>query len=43
MLVVNTEFIPGYQIHQIKGLVQGNTIRAKNVGRDIMAGLNPSL
>jgi len=39
MLVVNTEFIPGYQIHQIKGLVQGNTIRAKNVGRDIMAGL----
>ncbi|PIE89230.1 MAG: hypothetical protein CR997_12325 [Acidobacteria bacterium] len=39
MIVVNTEFIPGYQIVAIKGLVQGNTIRAKNVGRDIMASL----
>ena len=38
MFVVNTEFIPGYQIQEMKGLVQGNTIRAKNVGRDIMAG-----
>lgn len=39
MQVVNTEFIHGYDIHEMKGLVQGNTIRAKNVGRDIMAGL----
>ena len=39
MLVVNTETIPGKQILEIKGLVQGNTIRAKHVGRDIMAGL----
>lgn len=39
MIVVNTETIPGYRIVEMKGLVQGNTIRAKHVGRDIMAGL----
>lgn len=38
MIVVNTETIPGYQILSIKGLVQGNTVRAKHVGRDIAAG-----
>lgn len=38
MIIVNTETIPGRQIIEIKGLVQGNTVRAKNVGRDIMAG-----
>ncbi len=35
MIVVNTETIPGMRIIQIKGLVQGNTVRAKHVGRDI--------
>ena len=39
MIVVNTEFVPGKTIKEIKGLVQGNTVRAKHVGRDIMAGL----
>jgi uncharacterized protein YbjQ (UPF0145 family) len=39
MIVVNTETIPGYQILQVKGIVQGNTVRAKHVGRDIAAGL----
>lgn len=39
MIIVNTEYIPGMRIAELKGLVQGNTIRAKNVGRDIMAGL----
>lgn len=38
MIVVNTEEIPGYRIVAMKGLVQGNTVRAKHVGRDIMAG-----
>ncbi len=37
MLVVNTESIPGQRIVEVKGLVQGNTIRAKHVGRDIGA------
>ena len=39
MIVVNTETVPGWDIVDIKGLVQGNTIRAKNIGRDIGAGL----
>lgn len=39
MIVVNTEFIPNRKIKEIRGLVQGNTVRAKHVGRDIVAGL----
>ena len=39
MLVVNTEFVPGHQVTKVLGLVQGNTIRAKHLGRDIAAGL----
>ncbi len=38
MIVVNTEDVPGRRIVNVLGLVQGNTIRAKNVGRDIAAG-----
>jgi uncharacterized protein YbjQ (UPF0145 family) len=38
MIVVNTEFVPGHEVAQVLGLVQGNTVRAKNVGRDIAAG-----
>ena len=39
MIVVNTETIPGYTISEAKGLVQGNTIRAKHLGRDVMANM----
>jgi uncharacterized protein YbjQ (UPF0145 family) len=39
MIVVNTETIPGYQIVAVKGIVQGNTVRAKHFGRDIAASL----
>lgn len=39
MLIVNTETIPGYNVVRVLGLVQGNTIRAKHAGKDIMAGL----
>ncbi len=39
MLVTNTEQIAGYHITEIKGIVQGNTVRAKHAGRDIAAGL----
>ncbi len=37
MIVVNTETVPGREIVEVLGLVQGNTIRAKHVGRDIAA------
>ncbi|MFQ5430083.1 MAG: YbjQ family protein [Phycisphaerae bacterium] len=39
MIVVSTETVPGHTILELKGLVQGNTIRAKHIGRDIAAGL----
>jgi len=39
MLVVNTETVPGYRILEIRGMVQGNTVRAKHAGRDIAATL----
>lgn len=37
MIVVNTETVPGRQVDAVFGLVQGNTIRAKHLGRDIAA------
>ena len=37
MIVVNTETVPGRTIVEVRGLVQGNTVRAKHVGRDIAA------
>jgi len=40
MKLANTDFIPGYQIQEVLGLVLGNTVRAKHIGRDIMAGLS---
>jgi len=38
MIVTNTPQVPGRQIVQMLGIVRGNTVRAKNIGRDIMAG-----
>lgn len=39
MILVNTETVPGATVLEHRGLVQGNTVRAKHVGRDIMASL----
>ena len=39
MIAVNTETIPGMRIVRAMGMVQGNTVRAKHLGRDIAAGL----
>ena len=39
MIVVNTETIAGFEVIESKGLVQGNTIRAKHLGRDFAASL----
>jgi len=39
MIVVNTDFVPGREIVEVLGLVKANTIRAKHIGKDIMAGL----
>ena len=39
MILSNTETIPGKQIVQFYGVVTGSTVRAKHIGRDIMASL----
>ncbi|MEJ2642928.1 MAG: YbjQ family protein [Desulfosarcinaceae bacterium] len=39
MLISNMELIPGKRVTEHLGLVQGSSVRAKHVGRDIMAGL----
>lgn len=38
MIVTTGEVIPGKQVKEIIGVVKGNTVRARNVGRDIGAG-----
>jgi len=39
MIVSTTNEIPGHRVVKTHGLVRGNTIRARHVGRDIMAVL----
>ena len=39
MLIINSDFVPGKRITEALGLVRGSTIRAKHLGKDIMAGL----
>lgn len=39
MILVNTDFISGKEISENLGLVRGNTIQAKSIGKDIKAGL----
>lgn len=39
MIIVNTEHIPGYEITNVLGVVEANTIQAKHLGKDIMSGL----
>lgn len=39
MLITTTENIPNKEVGEILGIVRGSTVRARNVGRDIFAGL----
>lgn len=39
MIITTTETVPDKKIVRTLGLVKGNTIRARHVGRDIVAGL----
>lgn len=39
IILSNTETVPGRTIVEFFGVVTGNTVRAKHLGRDIMAGL----
>ncbi|MBL4866685.1 MAG: YbjQ family protein [Pseudomonadales bacterium] len=38
MLISNIEIIPGRRVIKHLGMVQGNTVRAKHAGKDILAG-----
>ena len=38
MIIVTTETLAGKRIVETLGIVRGNTIRARHIGRDIMAG-----
>jgi uncharacterized protein YbjQ (UPF0145 family) len=39
MLITNIEMVPGRRVAKHLGLVQGSTVRAKHVGKDLLAGL----
>lgn len=39
MIIVTTDSIPGHRIKETLGIARGNTIRAKHIGKDILAGL----
>ena len=39
MIISNTETVPGKEIIEILGVARGSTVRARNIGRDIFAGL----
>jgi uncharacterized protein YbjQ (UPF0145 family) len=39
MIIVNTDFIPGREVKEALGIARGSTIRAKHLGKDLMAGL----
>ncbi len=39
MIISNTQEIPGKTIVDFFGVVSGSTVRAKHIGRDIMASL----
>ncbi|GAA0430688.1 YbjQ family protein [Lentibacillus halophilus] len=38
MILVNTETVPGSDITEVHGMVRGNIVQAKNVGKDLVAG-----
>ncbi len=39
MILSNMDYVPGKTVSTHFGIVNGSTVRAKNVGRDFMAGL----
>ena len=39
MIVVTTDSVPGREVAEVLGMVRGNTIRARHLGKDILAVL----
>ena len=38
MKLVNIDYVPGYDITEALGIVKGQTVQSKNIGKDIGAG-----
>ena len=39
MIITTTETIPNKEVSEILGIARGSTVRARNIGRDVFAGL----
>ena len=39
MLITTQDYLADYEITETLGMVKGNTIRARHIGKDILAGL----
>jgi len=39
MLYTTTDSLPGYEITESLGVITGNVVQSKHIGRDLMAGL----
>ena len=39
MIITTTETIPDKNIKEVLGIARGSTVRAKNIGKDLFAGL----
>lgn len=39
VIVTTLEYLSGYKIKKVLGIVSGSTVRARNIGRDIVAAL----
>jgi len=39
LIIVTTDYVPGHDVTEALGVVRGSTIRAKHIGKDILAGL----
>ncbi len=38
MIIVNTDHVIGYEVTKVHGLVKGNIVQSKHIGKDIIAG-----
>ncbi len=39
MKLVSIDYLPGYEITECLGIVKGQVVQSKNIGRDFMAGM----
>lgn len=39
MIITTTDFVPNREVVEILGVARGSTVRARDIGRDIFAGL----